>query len=151
MPTIRHPRRKAVILTLVIGFWSQVFLWRGLIHGGDELSESALSPSCPGPRPAPLPTPPDAYTPGIENAVRAAMPAINAAASDLASPALIGVYVAVTAEGRVRWVKINPESCDVLSPATRRGIENVLKKTLFPPREHGYARSIVLNLTGPGR
>ena len=61
MLRIAHPRQKLAIAALAIGFWSQVYLWHGVIHGpgvtrvervralGPIVTQSPVAPTPPSP------------------------------------------------------------------------------------------------------
>jgi hypothetical protein len=176
MLRIAHPRQKLAIAALAIGFWSQVYLWHGVIHGPAETRVeqvrvrspvvepyyTSVSPLVLPPPPAPYrgcpggpwrrpdfedaPSPPD---PQVSAAVRSAIPALRAHLGKL--PELqtrVQVRLDVNAHGRVRRARVDVVSGCALPPGTSRTIKRIYERTPFPARDRAYAASFPLIMVG---
>ena len=175
MLRIAHPRQKLAIAALAIGFWSQVYLWHGVIHGPEtrvehvqarspvvEPSYTWVSPLVRPPPPSPYrgcpggpwrrpdledaPSPPD---PQVSAAVRSALPALRAHLGKL--PELqtrVQVRLDVNAHGRVRRARVDVVSGCALPRAAHRAISRIYERTPFPPRDRAYAASFPLIMVG---
>jgi hypothetical protein len=160
---IRHPRGKLAVAALAIGFWSQVYLWHGWLHGDvDQQNLSlvlAVAPPALPPVPGPPPPPPfqcrkgapriieDLHNPGaspIGWPVRAAAAEIEDHEDDIPRSGRLWVRVAVGATGRVSRVTINTETAQ-LSRAGHRVIVRALKRQRFPRSTEAYVTEFPLN------
>ena len=171
---IAHPKQKLAIAALAIGFWSQVYLWHGLIHGPGETRVERVRARSPvvepyytwvSPLVRPLPPPPyrgctggpwrrpdfeDApvpQDPQVLVAVRSALPALRAHLGKL--PELqtrVQVRLDVNAHGRVRRARVDVVSGCALPPGARRTIKRIYERTPFPPHDRAYAASFPLIL-----